>query len=234
VVDPIEHELMRRAQAGDTEAFEMLHARLEPDLARFTRRLIGPGGESEDVTQETLVAFYVNLNRIEPVEMLRPYLFRIARNRCYDILRRQGRYDEVSIEEDDDDPVQVRITFDLSEGSGTAPEEAASWLLLYTEVKEAMDSLPEMQRQALILYSEENMSYQEIASIMGVSIGTIKSRLFHAKRNLRTRLSEETLRLIYDELFEGDMPQEETDDGRSSTEQIAPVRAGRESLAESR
>lgn len=232
MVDSIEHELLRQAQAGDTQAFEALHARLEPDLARFTRRLIGPGGESEDVVQETLVAFYVNLNRIEPVEMLRPYLFRIARNRCYDILRRQGRYDEVSIEEDDDDPVQVRITFDLAEHAGTLPEEAASWLLLYTEVREAMDNLPEMQRQALILYAEENMSYQEIAAIMGVSIGTIKSRLFHAKRNLRARLSDETLRLLYDELFEGDTPQEENENGRSSTEQTAPVHAGRESLTE--
>jgi RNA polymerase sigma-70 factor (ECF subfamily) len=223
---------MRQAQAGDMAAFETLHARLEPDLARFTRRLIGPGGESEDVTQETLVAFYLNLNRIAPVEMLRPYLFRIARNRCYDVLRRQGRYDEVSIEEDDDDPVQVRITFDLAENAGTPPEEAASWLLLYMEVKEAMDNLPEMQRQAMILYAEEHMSYGEIAAIMGVSLGTVKSRLFHAKRNLRARLSDETLRLIYDELFEGELPQEEKHNGRSSTEQTAPVHACSESLAE--
>jgi RNA polymerase sigma-70 factor, ECF subfamily len=195
-----EQELLRQANAGDYLAFEELHQSLEPDVARFVRRLIGPGQESEDVVQDTFIALYKHMARIDPPGMLRPYVFRIARNRCYDILRRQGRYEEVSIDEDEDDPVKVCISFDLADQAGAPPEEAAQWLLLYVEVKEAIDSLPEMQRQSLILYAEEGMTYAEIAEVMGVSIGTIKSRLFHAKRNLRERLSDDTLRLISEEL----------------------------------
>ena len=195
-----EHELLRLAQQGDDEAFEQLHAMLAPGLGRFVRRLIGDGQEAEDVVQDTLLALYLNLNRIEPVEKLRPYVFRIARNRCYDILRRGGRYEEVSIDEDDDDPIKVRVSFELADERSTPPEEVAHWLLLQLEVREVMDSLPELQRQTLMLYAEENLSYAEIAEVMGVSIGTIKSRLFHAKKNLRARLKPETLAVILEEL----------------------------------
>ncbi len=198
-----EYELLRRAQEGDDDAFEQLHAVLAPSLGRFVRRLIGDGQEAEDVVQDTLLALYLNLNRIEPVEKLRPYVFRIARNRCYDVLRRGGRYEEVSIDQDDDDDgFRVRVSFDLADERSTPPEEVAHWLLLQLEVSEVMDSLPELQRQTLTLYAEENMTYAEIAEVMNVSIGTIKSRLFHAKKNLRARLKPETLAVIMEELGE--------------------------------
>lgn len=199
-----EHELLRQAQQGDEGAFEQLHALLSPGLARFVRRLIGDGQEAEDVVQDTLLALYLNLSRIEPVEKLRPYVFRIARNRCYDILRRGGRYDEVSIDADDDDPVRVRVSFELADERSTPPEEVAYWLLLQMEVRDVMDGLPELQRQTLMLYSDEGLSYAEIAEVMGVSIGTIKSRLFHAKKNLRARLKPETLAAILEELGDSD------------------------------
>jgi RNA polymerase sigma factor (sigma-70 family) len=119
-------------------------------------------------------------------------------------LRRGGRYDEVSIDEDEDDPMRVRVSFELADERATPPEEVAYWLLLQMEVREAMDSLPELQRQTLILFSEESLTYAEIAEVMGVSIGTIKSRLFHAKKNLRARLKPETLAAILEELGEGE------------------------------
>lgn len=202
-----EHELLKLAQEGDYDAFEQLHAALAPGLGRFVRRILGDGQEAEDVVQDTLLALYLNLSRIEPVEKLRPYVFRIARNRCYDILRREGRYEEVSM--DADDPVSVRVSFEVADERSTPPEEVAHWLLLQFEVREAMDDLPELQRQTLILYAEEELSYNEIAEVMGVSIGTIKSRLFHAKKNLRARLRPETLAAIVGDLDEDELTVEE-------------------------
>jgi RNA polymerase sigma-70 factor, ECF subfamily len=196
VSEPVEIEYLRRAQQGDYDAFDQLHAALEPAVGRFVRRLIGPGQEAEDVVQDTFLALFVNLERVDPVEKLRPYVFRIARNRCYDRLRRNGRYEQLSL---DDEPVSVRVSFDVAERSGTPPDEAAHWLLLHLEVQEAMELLPELQRQALILYSEEGLSYAEIAETMDVSLGTIKSRIFHAKRNLRALLRPETLQAITDD-----------------------------------
>jgi RNA polymerase sigma-70 factor, ECF subfamily len=192
-----EHELLRQAQNGDYGAFDELHASLEPAVRRFVQRLIGPGQEAEDITQDTFIALYLNLERVDPPEKLRPYVFRIARNRCYDRLRREGRYEHISL---DDEPVSLRVSFDIAERNGTPPDEAAHWLLLHLEVQEAMDKLPELQRQALILYSEEGLSYAEIAEVMDVTVGTIKSRIFHAKKNLRGLLKPETLQAITDDL----------------------------------
>ena len=83
------------------------------------------------------------------------------------------------------------------------PEEATYWLLMYLEVQEAMERLPEVQREALILYSEENLSYAEIAEAMNTSIGTVKSRLFYAKKTLRQLLSVETLQALDMEFGKG-------------------------------
>ena len=80
------------------------------------------------------------------------------------------------------------------------PEDVAHWLMLHMEVQEAMDQLPELQRQTLILYAEEGLSYAEIAEVMNTSIGTVKSRLYYAKRQLRKLLHPDTLRALDEDL----------------------------------
>lgn len=214
-----EHELLRQAQAGDYDAFEELHASLEPAITRFVMRLTGGRTqEAEDVVQDTFLALYINMHKIDPVENLRPYVFRIARNNCYDILRRQGRYEEMSL---DQEAVNVRVSFDLANNYGEMPEDVAHWLLLHLEVQEAMEYLPELQRQALILYTEEAMSYAEIADIMDVTVGTIKSRIFHARRQLRRMMKPETLAAIEGKV----LPQAEPDreENPESTTETQPI-----------
>lgn len=200
-VDPIakkpdqqqhEIELLIKAQCGDYDAYDSLYAYLAPQLKRFVRRLIGDSHEVEDIVQDTLISLYSSMDRIQPPQNLRPYVYRVARNRCYDSLRKQGRYEQESL---DEPAVNLRVSFTAHENNST-PEDATHWLLLYLEVQEAIDTLPEAQRQALILFSEADMSYAEIADVMEVSIGTIKSRLFHAKRYLKRILKPETLKAI--------------------------------------
>ena len=181
------------AQAGDYSAFDLLHTALEPSILRFVRRLVGSQQAAEDITQDVFIALFKNLDQVDPPEKLRPYLFRIARNRCYDLLRKQGRYEHVTL---DDEPMQVRVSF--LHQQELPPDEVTHWILLNMEVQEAMEQLPEVQRQTLILYSEEDMSYAEIADIMDVSMGTVKSRLHHAKKNLRRLIRPQTLLAIQD------------------------------------
>lgn len=191
-----ESELLLRAQLGDFDAFEELQAALEPPVRRFIRRLIGVHDLEDDLVQVVFIALFQHLKRIDPPEYLRPYVYRMARNRCYDELRRQGRYRSVSL---DDEAVELRVSY---AGANQAPshEDAAYWLLLQLEVREAMEQLPELQREALILYSEEEMTYAEIAAAMNTSLGTIKSRIHHAKKSLRRLLRPETLHAL-DEAF---------------------------------
>lgn len=174
------------------DAFAELQQGLEGTLRRFVRRLIGTHDAEDDILQTVFISLYRNMHRIEPVSNLRPYVFRMVRNRCYDELRQQGRYEHVSM---DDEPMDMMVSFTAA-GEVPETEEVAHWLLLQLEVREAMERLPELQREALILYAEEGLSYAEIATAMNTSVGTIKSRLFHAKRTLRALLTPETLRAL--------------------------------------
>jgi RNA polymerase sigma-70 factor (ECF subfamily) len=189
--------LLAQAQAGDHAAFEALHGAFMLPLLRFTRRLVPSNEEAEDIVQETFMTLYLHLGQIDPPEKLRPFLYRVARNRCYDRLRRSGRYEQIEWDEDDAQP-RVRVSF-AGQSAQSNDDDAAHWLMLHLEVKAAMESLPELQRQTLLLYAEDELSYQEIADIMEVSIGTVKSRIFHAKRGLRRLLPRETLAAIEDD-----------------------------------
>lgn len=191
-----EQRLLRCAQDGDLEAFDRLYALLSPALLRFIQRIVGYGQESEDILQDTFIALFVKLPEIEP-ERLRPYAFRIARNRCYDLLRREGRTGAVEL---DAEPDHGGPSLELPDQNAISPDAAAHWVLLHLEVQDALDRLPPSQRQTITLYTEAELTYQEIAEIMEVSIGTVRSRLFHARKNLRGLLRPSTLLAIYDEL----------------------------------
>ncbi|HLU11645.1 MAG TPA: RNA polymerase sigma factor, partial [Oceanobacillus sp.] len=158
---------------------------------RFVRRLMGSSEAEDDVLQDIFFALYRNLDRIDPIEKLRPYVFGIARRRAYDELRRR-KYDTVSLDEEpEDDEIYLPIA-----STDTPPDEVTHYLLLQLEVQQAMERLPELQRQVLIMYCEENLSYQEIAEILETNVGTVKSRIHYAKRALRGMLRPATLEAI--------------------------------------
>ncbi len=185
--------LLERAQAGDDEAYGALALKLDMPVRRFIRRLIGTSDAEDDIVQDVFIKLHRKLQRIQPEQGVRPYLYRMVRNRTYDELRKIGRYEVVSL---DEEPVEAYASFRELPDDGEPPDETAHWLLIQLEVREAMERLPELQRQALILYSEEGLTYNEIAEVMETSIGTIKSRLFHAKQNLRRLLRPETLQAL--------------------------------------
>jgi RNA polymerase sigma-70 factor (ECF subfamily) len=189
-----ESTLLLKVKDGDDEAFQQLQEELEPQIRRFVRRLIGSSFAEDDIIQDTFIALYRNLDRIEPIEKLRPYLYGIARNRCYTELRSTRRMEAVSI--DDEPELDFGETSIILADDASPPEEVTHWLMLHLEVQQAMSKLPELQRQVLVMYSEENLSYQEIAEIMNISVGTVKSRIFYAKRALRSLLRLETLKAL--------------------------------------
>jgi RNA polymerase sigma-70 factor (ECF subfamily) len=182
--------LLLRARQGDRAAFDCLQQRLESGVLRFIRRLIGGISQSEetiqDAAREVFLALYLNLHRLSAPAMLRPFAYRVARNLCYDELRRRGRYDMASLEAMPDEGTNIPTP-------GPGIGETVERLYLWSEVHAAIERLPEFQRQALILYSEEDLSYAEIAEVMVTDIGTIRSRLFHARQGLIRRLRPEVL-----------------------------------------
>ena len=182
-----EQSLFESARAGDRGAFDALQDRLQPSVLRFVMRLIGQRGLECDIVQEAFLSLYLNLDKVRSPQHFRPYLFRIVRNLCYDELRRRGRFQHVSLDADDmTDTVPIVDTDDM-------PDQVAQWALVYAKVRRQMNALPELQRQALILYAEEDLTYAQTAEAMGTDIGTIKSRIHNARGNLVKRLAPDIL-----------------------------------------
>ena len=115
----------------------------------------------DDIVQDAFLALYVNIDRIEH---LRPFLFRVVRNRCYDELRRKGRFQSIFPDEAIDDNPNTSLFF-LTDRR-PPPDEEVHWILIGSEVQKAIDRLPESQRQTMILYCEEDLSYEQIAEVM--------------------------------------------------------------------
>ena len=188
-----EQELFEEAKASSRTAFDRLQDILNPSVRRFVRRLVGISDAEDDIVQDAFLALYMNLERLKSSEHLRPFLFRVVRNRCYDTLRRQGRFQFVPLEAASEDSTfnPSFLTDRLQQ-----PDEQLHWRLLYSEVQKAIERLPEIQRQAIILYCEENLTYAQIAEAMGTDIGTVKSRIFYGRKNLRKLLKPEILEAL--------------------------------------
>ena len=191
--DSGEHQLFEQAKAGNRTAFDRLQEIFDASVRRFVRRLVGISEAEDDIVQDAFLALYMNLERLESSEHLRPFLFRVVRNRCYDTLRRQGRFQFVPIDASSEGSA-VNPSFLTDRRK--QPDEQLHWRLLHSEVQKAINRLPEIQRQAIILYCEENLTYAQIAEAMATDIGTVKSRIFHGRKNLRNLLTPEILEAL--------------------------------------
>jgi RNA polymerase sigma factor (sigma-70 family) len=186
--------LLCAARAGDRSAFDRLQAALLPPAARFVRRLLGEPDAEEDLLREAFLALYQNLYRMDRPGALLPFLCRVLRNQCYDLLRRRERHDTVSLDgggwgDDGDGP-------DWSErlpSPRPSPEESVQRFFLWAEVQAAVDRLPERQREVLILYADADLTYAGVAEALNLDPGTVRSLLYQARQNLYRRLRPDTL-----------------------------------------
>lgn len=178
--------LISQAQAGDNDAFAKIQSQFETQIHRFVLRLIGHHDNVDDIVQNTFIALYMNLHRIDPIEKLRPFLFRVARNLSYDYLRKFYRSDELALED---------CEYQLSTDS-ISLEDTAHWTLVFEEVRQLIYCLPPNHRDTLILYVDEGLSQSEIAEVMNTEVGTVKSRLFYARKVLKQTVSPEILLML--------------------------------------
>lgn len=183
-------ETFAEAQSGSHRAFARLHEEVEPCVRWFASRLIGLPWV-DDIVQKTMTALYINIGKIACVDSLLPYVFRVVRNFCYEDLRREGRFNPPPRQrrgqnDEERDPLHVRDQNRLA-------DETAGVLELAHEVARALNELPELQREALILFAEGDLTYAQIAEAMHSDIGTIKSRIFSARKNVIKRINPRVL-----------------------------------------
>jgi RNA polymerase sigma-70 factor (ECF subfamily) len=174
-----ERVLVVRCQTGDEAALEELIDRYHPRLRYFLRKLLGSAETAEDCLQEVWLDVFRHVSRLADPQAFRAWLYRIARDRAFGVLRRSHRAAQ-SLGESD--------VIDESDDEGDFTAEDAA------EIHAALDALPPEQREALVLRFLEEMTYDEIARVTSQPLGTVRSRIHYGKRALRRALENRSVR----------------------------------------
>jgi RNA polymerase sigma-70 factor, ECF subfamily len=180
-----EETLIARAQAGDRRSFDELVARSYPLVFNTAYRVLGDMDQAADATQAAFVRAYRSLPNFRGSSSFTTWLYRIVTNVCLDMVRGQRRRPQSFTEEAEDTETPDRDTPDERAG----PEERALQSELQTAVHEALQRLRPEHRTVLALYDLSGFSYEEIASMLGLPLGTVKSRINRARTVLREEMA---------------------------------------------
>lgn len=170
--------LVRAAQRGDAGAFGVLVSRHASSILNVTMRMLGPAADAEDVAQEAFVAAYKALASFKGDAKFSTWLYRIAVNKCKDVLR-VNQPQSVSLDATSDDGTAVVEAPD---------EETPLWRLeqaeLAWELDQGIQALPLLYREAFVLKHVEGLGYDEMSAILGVHRDTLKMRVYKARTQL--------------------------------------------------
>jgi RNA polymerase sigma-70 factor (ECF subfamily) len=177
-----DEELLERFRRNQTETFGILVRRYERELYGYLRRYLGDASLAEDVFQNTFLQLYIKSGQYESGRPVRPWLYTIATHQAIDALRRNGRHQAVSLDETRTEPGEGEIAglLDLLECRAPGPLEVSSAQERREQVRAGVDRLPDFLRQVLILAYYQGLKYREIADILDIPVGTVKSRLHAA------------------------------------------------------
>lgn len=174
---------MARVLDGDLDAFGLILERHQDRVYSIAANFAANGDDASDLAQEIFLKAYRSLGRFRGQSAFSTWLYRIAVNACVDYTRRRGRTSCLPL---DDDLLAV------SADAGPDPQREAERRQLRLELATAIRDLSPKLRIALILHDIEGLTHDQIASIVGCSTGTTKSRLFRAREEVRRRLRERT------------------------------------------
>jgi RNA polymerase sigma-70 factor (ECF subfamily) len=177
-----EELLARYRSTGERGAFEMLVQRYQRELYSYLRRYLGDAALAEDAFQATFLQVHLKKEHFDPKRRFRPWLYTIATNQAIDAQRRNKRHRMVSLDRrnqmDDEGDVgtllQLLVSKEPDAESNLEQEERQEW------IRTAVDNLPEPLRAALALVYYQGLKYREAAEILGVPVGTVKSRMHTA------------------------------------------------------
>ncbi|MEO0479576.1 MAG: sigma-70 family RNA polymerase sigma factor [Planctomycetota bacterium] len=184
----ITNDLVRQAQAGDQDAARQIIERLHRPIIGTVYRFLGSrfASEAEDIAQDVFLKVFRAIDRFDHDRGVKftTWVYTFVRNHCFDILKKR-RLPTVSMSPIDEDGPRI----ETEDESMAQPREELENSELGQKIEEALSGLGADQRLAFVLREYEGLDYGSIAQVMGVSEGTVKSRLHRAKEALRTRLS---------------------------------------------
>jgi RNA polymerase sigma-70 factor (ECF subfamily) len=178
----LERELIRKCKGGDARFYEPLVRAYEPPGLRMAVAMLGNMDDARDALQEAFVKAYEALHRFDLRRPFGPWFYQILRNQCRDVLRsRQARFRLEAL----DERLELRPA-DSERGPERLRRKAAARELLW----KALERIGDEHREILVLKELQGFRYNEIANVLEIPEGTVASRLYHARRALKTVLEE--------------------------------------------
>ena len=174
---------MRLVATGDTEALEQLIGRHQALVAGTVARMLGSNADVEDIAQQVFIRVWKSAGRYVARAKFTTWLLKITRNLVFNEMRRAKRHPLL--------PVQIEPEADgipLKDEATATPDASLLQTELQDAIEKAITLLPETQRMALVLRRYEELSYEEIADVLDLSVPAVKSLLFRARTELRQRL----------------------------------------------
>lgn len=180
--DLADRKLVVRARRGDRSACEELARRHRKPAYFFALQLLGDADDALDVAQDAMLRFFTHLDRFDPRRPVRPWLFRIVRNRVLDLFRRRKvrKHDSIDAAADDEDRPDLQLIDETMDPEGDARDSQ-----LRRTIFAALAELTHNQREILVLRDYQDLAYSEIAETLEIPIGTVMSRLHGARKRLR-------------------------------------------------
>lgn len=176
--------LVQEALAGNQASFQILVERYQARLFSLVRHYTKNPYEIEDVVQETFLKAYTRLDSFQHQSSFYTWIYRIAVNTILDFLKRRGRSPVTSVE----DPELVQSTTIAASPRVLSPDARMQREEIQTITHQILDGMPEIFRTVLVMREFEDMPYQDIADVLGISIGTVESRLFRARARFKEKL----------------------------------------------
>jgi RNA polymerase sigma-70 factor (ECF subfamily) len=180
-------ELMLRVKRGDRAAFEAIVQKFKQPVLNLIARSLPDQMDAEDIAQNVFIQVYKAASRYEPSAKFSTWLFTIARNFCLNELRRRSRHpaDSLDATHPADENHPLRQVPDLRP---TGPTETLLQLELEEKIQAALADLPENQRTAILLCRQQELSYEDIAQVLGCSLSATKSLIHRGREVLKERL----------------------------------------------
>lgn len=179
--------LMLRVKRGDMKAFEELAEKYKQPIVNLMYRMLHDLDEAEDLAQNVFIRVYQSAGRYQVSAKFSTWIFTIARRLCLNEIRRRGRHPAESLESSqvENDDLPARQFEDIK---SVTPPEAFLQSELVQKVEEALAQLPEKQRLAIALCRQDELSYEEIAEVLGCSVPATKSLIHRGRETLKEKL----------------------------------------------
>ena len=184
--DVSDEDLLAQFRQGVSEAFGALVRRYEGELYGYLRRYLGDRDLADDVFQNTFLQLYTKIHQYETGRPVRPWLYAIATNQAIDALRRQNRHQTVRLNTDaESGDADLPHLLTLLESRGPGPLETLQGEERKAMIRATVERLPDFLRHVVILAYYQSLKYKDIADILGIPVGTVKSRLHTAMCRLQ-------------------------------------------------